>query len=94
MTWDELDDDDPATYLKITKMRETAEAVHGRARIEEVAEEYRQIRAELQQDRPPYERRDELQRRAVELAHTYGYEVRAGIPRVTRGRHPRHDWTL
>ena len=91
---DDLDADDPATYLKLTKMRETAEAVHGRAKIEQVTEEYRQIRAELQQHRPPYERRDELQRRAAELEHTYGYEVLAGIPRVTRGSHPRHDWNV
>jgi hypothetical protein len=90
---DELNADDPATYLKITKMRETAESVHGRETIERVTEEYRQIRAELQ-TRPPYERRHELQREAARLEQTYGYEVLAGVPRLTRGSHPRHDWNV
>ena len=90
---DELNADDPATYLKITKMRETAESVHGRETIERVTEEYRQIRAELQ-TRLPYERRHELQREAARLEQTYGYEVLAGVPRLTRGSHPRHDWNV
>jgi hypothetical protein len=90
---EDVDADDPATYLKITKMRETAESVHGREKIEQVTEEYRQIRAELQQ-RPPYRRRRELQLQATQLEQTYGYAVLAGVPRVTRGNHPRHDWNL
>ena len=89
---EELDADDPRTYLEITKMREMAEAIHGRETIERETERYREIRAELQ-TRPQYQRRDALQREAARLEHTYGYEVLAGVPRVTRGDHPRHDWT-
>jgi hypothetical protein len=88
----ELDADDPDTYLKITKMRELAEQVHGRETIERVTEEYRQIRAELQKHPSSQERADELLANARRLEAAYGYEVLAGVPRVTRGSHPRHDW--
>lgn len=87
--------DDAETYLRITKLREAAEAKFGRHDVERATEEYRQIREELQtHPYPPYERRDELQRRAARLCATYGYEVLAGVPNVLRGDHPRHDWTV
>ncbi len=88
---DELDARAAETYLEITKIRETAEAVHGRETIERLAEEYRQIRAELR-TRPPYMRRRELQTAAARLEHLYGYEALAGIPRAIRGDRPPPRW--
>jgi hypothetical protein len=95
VTDEQIPPDDAEAYLKIAKMRETAEAVHGRDEIERVTEEYRQIRAELQAvPHPPPDRRRELQLACARLEHKYGHEVLAGVPRVTRGSHPRHDWNI
>jgi hypothetical protein len=92
---EQIPPDDARSYLEIAKMRETAEAVHGRETIERVTGEYRRLRAELQAvTRPPSGRRDELQLECGRLERTYGYEVLAGVPRITRGDHPRHDWTI
>lgn len=82
-------------YLRITKLRQTAEAVYGREEIERVTEEYRQIREELQgPPRPTGERKEHLLRQSACLDLQYGYEVLAGAGRVTRGDHPRHDWSV
>jgi hypothetical protein len=84
--------EDPQTYLELTKMREAAEAVHGKETIERVSEEYRQIRAELQKRPLDPSRKAELQKQTRRLEHEYGYEVLAGAPRITGGDHPVHDW--
>jgi hypothetical protein len=87
--------DDAREYLEITKMRETAETVYGRETIERVAEEYRRARKELQaRPRPSDNRCDELRRECKRLEAIYGYEVLAGVPRMTRASHPRHNWDV
>jgi hypothetical protein len=95
MSGDYVPPDEAEAYLEITKVREAAESVHGREEIERMTEEYRQIREELQTvPHPSYERRDELYRECARLEQKYGYEVLAGVPRITRGSHPRHDWSI
>ncbi len=84
--------DDPQTYLELTKMREAAEAVHGKEAIERVSTEYRQMRAELQERPLDPSRKDELLELTRRLELEYGYEVLAGAPRITGGDHPVHDW--
>jgi len=84
--------EDPQTYLEITKMREAAEAVHGKEAIERVSREYRQMRAELHKRPLDGGRKKALQEQARRLEQKYGYEVLAGAPRITGGDHPVHDW--
>lgn len=84
--------EDPQTYLELTKMREAAEAVHGKETIERLSKEYRQMRAELQRRPLDPSRKEELQARTRRLEQKYGYEVLAGAPRITGGDHPVHDW--
>jgi hypothetical protein len=84
--------EDPRTYLELTKMRETAEAVHGKDTIERVSTEYRQMRAELQRRPLDPSRKEELLEQTRRLEHEYGYEVLSGAPRITAGDHPVHDW--
>jgi hypothetical protein len=87
--------DEAQSYLAISRLRERAEAAHGRRTIERVTEVYRRNCAELQAvPHPPFDRRSKLLRECARLEHAYGYEVLAGVPRVTRGSHPRHDWSL
>jgi len=84
--------EDPHTYLELTKMREAAEAVHGKETIERVSREYRQMRAELQKRPLDPSRKEDLQEQTRRLEQKYGYEVLAGAPRITGGDHPVHDW--
>lgn len=84
--------ENPHTYLELTKMREAAEAVHGKEAIERVSEEYRQMRAQLQQRSLDSSRKKNLQKQTLRLEQKYGYEVMAGAPRITRGDHPVHNW--
>jgi hypothetical protein len=87
-----LKSDDPQTYLELTKMRETAEAVHGKETIEHATLEYVRARAELQKYPLDPSRKEELQEQTLHLEQEYGYEVLAGAPRITSGNHPVHDW--
>ncbi len=81
--------------MRITKLREEAEAEYGRDEIEHVAEQYRQMRHELQRHpHPELTRRRRLQLACARLEHKYGYEVLSGVPRITQGDHPRHDWSI
>lgn len=84
--------EDPRTYLELTKMREAAEALHGKETIERVSKEYRQMRAELQKRPLDPSRKEDLLEQTRRLEQTYGYEVLAGAPRITGGDHPVHDW--
>lgn len=88
-----LKDDDPETYLELTKMRESAEAVHGKKKIEGVTKEYVRARAELQKHPLDPSRKEELLEQTRRLEQEYGYEVLAGAPRITGGDHPVHDWS-
>lgn len=87
-----LKDDDPQTYLELTKMREDAEAEHGKETIERVTKEYVRARAELQTHPLDPTRKEELLEQTQRLEQEYGYEVLAGAPSITRGDHPVHDW--
>lgn len=84
--------ENPHTYLELTKMREAAEAVHGKETIERVSQEYRQMRAQLQKRPLDPSRKKDLQKQTLRLEQKYGYEVLAGAPRITRGDHPVHNW--
>ncbi len=83
---------DPETYREITKMREAAEAAHGKDTIERVSRKYVEMRAELIERPLASGRKAELQEQTLLLEHKYGYEVLAGAPRITGGDHPVHDW--
>lgn len=87
--------EEAADFLRITKLREAAEAEHGRERIERATEEYRQLRHELQSaPHPDPIRREQLLLASTRLERKYGYEVLPGVPHITRGDHPRHDWSI
>jgi hypothetical protein len=87
--------EEAADYLRNTKLREAAEAKHGREEIERVTEEYRQLRHELQSvPHPERIRRKELLLACARLERKYGYEVLSGVPRITKGSHPRHGWSI
>jgi hypothetical protein len=66
--------EDPQTYLELTKMREAAEAVHGKETIERVSQEYRQMRAQLQKRPLDTRRKKDLQKQTLRLEQKYGYE--------------------
>lgn len=86
--------DDADGYLERAKMREAAEAVHGRETVERASEVHRQYYAELQRHpRPDEARRLLLRDRLIELEQRFGYEVLTGASRITSGSHPihRHD---
>lgn len=87
-----LNPDDPETYLKITEMRTTAETVHGKETIEDATLEYVRARVELITHPLDPSRKEELQKQTNDLEQKYGYEVLTGVPRVTWGDHPVHDW--
>jgi hypothetical protein len=84
--------ENPQTYLELTKMREAAEAVHGKETIERVSVEYRRMRADLQKRRLDPSQKEEVLEQTRRLEQEYGYEVLAGAPRITGGDHPVHDW--
>jgi hypothetical protein len=80
------------TFRKITKMRESAEAVHGKEAIARVTREYVEARVELIERPLAPSRKRELQELTRLLELKYGYAVLTGAPRITGGNHPVHDW--
>lgn len=84
--------DDPQTSIEIARMREAAEAVHGRETIDRLTREYATLRAELQSRPLDPSRKGELLAQTQQMEHEYGYEVLTGVPRITGGDHPIHRW--
>lgn len=87
-----LNANDPETFREITRMRDAAEAVHGKETIARATRQYIEMRVELIERALALSRKRELQEQTRLLEQKYGYEVLTGAPRITGGDHPVHDW--